>query len=267
MLSTATCPRRRASWTASRLTNPMPPEPAGVCRIAMARATASIALQLRQGHPALAHIFAGAVGIAGLAGLVALEEEELAGALIGIDLRRERRGVAELERDMAFPARLERGHVHDDAAAGISGLAEADDEHVARHPEIFDRAGEGKAVGRDDAAIGLAVDEAGVREILGIDHRAVDVREDLELVGDAGVIAVGGEAIGDAALAALRFHERLDHAVALRLLANPFVGENAHGIWMRGRVRPVKGGSAARVRPGVSRRCRKRAGRRSRRAA
>src|SRR5690606_29946296 len=85
-------------------------------------------LQLGEGHPALAHIFAGAVGIAGLAGLVALEEEELAGALIGVDLGGERRRVAELQRDMALPAGLERGHVHDDAAARIGGLAEADDE-------------------------------------------------------------------------------------------------------------------------------------------
>ena len=63
-----------------------------------------------------------------------------------------------------------------------------------------------------------------VREILGVDDRIVDVGEDLELVGDARVIAVGRQAVADAALAPLRLDERLDHAVALRLLANPAVG-------------------------------------------
>ena len=52
-----------------------------------------------------------------------------------------------------------------------------------------------------------------VGEILGVDDRRIDVGEDLELVGDARVIAVGGEAVADAAVAALRLDERLDHAV------------------------------------------------------
>src|SRR5205085_11960469 len=90
------------------------------------------------------------------------------------------------------------------------------------------RAREGEAVRWDDAAVGLAVDEAVRGEILRVDDGAVDIGEDLELVGHARVIAVGGEAVGDAALAALRFHERLDHPIGLGLLANPFVGENRH---------------------------------------
>src|SRR6185503_20654831 len=92
----------------------------------------------------------------------------------------------------------------------------------------FDRPGEREAVGRDDADVGLAVDEAVRREVLGVDDRRIDVGEDLELVGDARVIAVGGEAVADAALAPLRFDERLDHAVRLGLLANPAVGKDAH---------------------------------------
>ena len=77
--------------------------------------------------------------------------------------------------------------------------------------------------------VGLAVDEAVGLEILGVDDRIVDIGENLELVGDARVIAVGRQAVADAALAALRLDERLDHRVLLRLLANPAVGENGHG--------------------------------------
>jgi hypothetical protein len=105
---------------------------------------------------------------------------------------------------MAFPAGLERSHVDDDPAARIGRLAEADDEHVARHPEIFDGPRQREAVRRDDADVGLAVDEAVGGEILGVDDRVVDVGEDLELVGDAGVVAVGRQAVADQSLALLR---------------------------------------------------------------
>jgi Tat protein secretion system quality control protein TatD with DNase activity len=49
--------------------------------------------ELRQRDAPLAHIFAGAIGIARLAGLVAFEEQKLAGALVGVDLGGQRRGV------------------------------------------------------------------------------------------------------------------------------------------------------------------------------
>src|SRR3546814_504162 len=129
---------------------------------------------------------------------------------------------------MALPSGLGRGDVHNDAAARIGRLAEADDEDVARDAEIFDRARQREAVRRDDAAVGLAVDEAVRSEILGIDDRAVDIGEDLELVGNARVIAVGGEAVADAAVAALRLDERFDHALRLGGFANPAVGKNGH---------------------------------------
>src|SRR3546814_17363565 len=52
--------------------------------------------------------------------------------------------------------------------------------------------------------------------------------EDLERVGNARVIAVGGEAVADAAVAALRLDERFDHALRLGGFANPAVGKNGH---------------------------------------
>src|SRR6476661_6051773 len=50
-------------------------------------------LELRKRHALLPHIFAGTVGVADLARLVALQEQELARALVGVDLRRQRGGV------------------------------------------------------------------------------------------------------------------------------------------------------------------------------
>src|SRR3569833_3283557 len=60
------------------------------------------ASQLGQGHAALAHILTNTVGIAGLAGLVALEEEELTNTHKNKNSRRQRRRIREFKRDMAF---------------------------------------------------------------------------------------------------------------------------------------------------------------------
>ena len=99
---------------------------------------------------------------------------------------------------------------------------------VARHPEIFDRVREREAVGRDDADVRLAVDETVLREVLGVDGCRIHIGENLEVIGDSGVVAIGGEAVADAPLAPLRLDERLDHCVLLSLLANPAVGKNGH---------------------------------------
>jgi hypothetical protein len=60
-----------------------------------------------------------AILVTGLANLVRLEEENLAEALVGVDLRRQRRGVRDLERDEAFPLRFDWRDVHDDPAARV----------------------------------------------------------------------------------------------------------------------------------------------------
>src|SRR3954453_18264461 len=65
-------------------------------------------LELGKGDALLPHIFAGAVGVAHFARLVPLQEQELARALVGVDLRGQRRRVGEFQRHMAFPAWLER---------------------------------------------------------------------------------------------------------------------------------------------------------------
>src|SRR6266436_3291382 len=104
---------------------------------------------------------------------------------------------------MTLPFRLERRHVHDDAAARVGRLADANHQHVTWNAEILDRAREREGIGWDDANIGIAVDEAVLVEILWIDYRRVDVGEDLEIGADAGVVAVGRQPIRNDALALL----------------------------------------------------------------
>src|SRR4029077_12336354 len=140
---------------------------------------------LRQGDAALALVLAGLVAVGDFAGLVALQEQELRGAFVGVYLGGQRRGVGEFQGDVALPLRLERCDVHDDAAARIGRLADADHQHVARDAEIFHGPRQGEGVGRDDADVGGAVDEAVVGEVLGVDHRRIDVGEDLEVTADA----------------------------------------------------------------------------------
>src|SRR5690606_7433053 len=70
----------------------------------------------------------------------------------------------------------------------------------------------------------------------------VDIGEDLELVRHARVVPVGGEAVGDAPLAPLRFHERLDHARTAGFVADPAVAENRHALPIPERALASKGG-------------------------
>ena len=61
---------------------------------------------------------------------------------------------------MTFPLRLERRDVDDDAATGVGAFTQADGQHVARNAEVFDGAGQGEGVRRNDAHVALDVDEA-----------------------------------------------------------------------------------------------------------
>ena len=70
---------------------------------------------------------------------------------------------------------------------------------------------------------GLHGDKGPLVKGLGVDDGGVDVGKDLELVGDAEVVAVGGESVGDDAFADLFLAERDDHLVVDCLLADPAV--------------------------------------------
>ena len=178
-----------------------------------------------------------AVFVRGLAHLIAFEEQHLRTAFARVDLGRQRRGVAEFERHIAFPFGLERRDVDDDPAPGVGTLAQADREHIARNAEVLDGARERETVGRNDADIALDIDETLFVEILRVDDGAVDVGEHLEFVSAANVVAVTRRSITDDALVlAVAIDDRtdlarlegFDHAVLARHAANPLVGLDAH---------------------------------------
>ena len=180
-------------------------------------------LQLWQQDALLVLIFAFAVGIRDFANLVALEEEHLGDAFIGVDFGGQRSGVGDFEGDKAFPFRLERGDVDDDAAARIGALAHADGEGVAGDAEIFDRPCQGKGIGRDDAGVAFEIDHGFRIEVLGINGDREHIGEDLELIGHANIVTVRGKTVRNDACAYLVFNERLDHALLLRHSADPFI--------------------------------------------
>src|SRR3989442_464852 len=201
--------------------------------------------ELRKGQTLLRLVFALLVGVGRLADLVALEEEHLRDPFPGVDPGGQGGRVRDLEGHDPLPLRLERGHVHDDAAARIGRFPKTNCDHVPRDAEVLDRAGEGEGVGGDDADLALEVHEGAGVEVLGIHDRGVDVREDLELVGDAHVVAVGGEPVGDHALPDLLLGEGLDHPMLERHPPDPPVGLDRH--------RPhlvIKPGGAAIAPPG-----------------
>src|SRR6266571_6912419 len=145
--------------------------------------------KLREGQSLLSLVFALLVGVGRLADLVALEEEHLRDPFPGVDPGGQGGRVRDLEGHDPLPLRLERGHVHDDPAARIRRLSHANRDHVPRDAEVLDRARQGEGVGGDDADLALEVHEGAGIEVLGVDDGGVDVREDLELVGDAHVVA------------------------------------------------------------------------------
>ncbi|MDT4866365.1 hypothetical protein FQZ97_1012150 [compost metagenome] len=140
---------------------------------------------------------------------------------------------------MAFPFRLQRRDVDDDAAARVGALAQADGQHIAGNAEVFHGAGQGEGVRRDDADVAVDVDEALLVEVLRVHHGRMDVGEHLEFGGAAHVVAIAGNAVGDhpavVRTAHLALDERLDHAVLQGHAANPLVRFDGHG------GRPVRG--------------------------
>src|SRR5436305_4550926 len=101
-------------------------------------------LQLRQYDSLLCLVFSFTVGIAGFADFVRLEENDLAKTFISVNARRQGRAVGNFQGHEAFPLRLKRGHVDDDAATGISALAYADGQYAAGNLEVFHGPRKGK---------------------------------------------------------------------------------------------------------------------------
>src|SRR5206468_7190828 len=128
-----------------------------------------------------------------------------------------------------------------DAATGVGGLADADGQHVARDLEVLERPPQGERIGRHDADRALVVDERARVESLWIDDGVVDVGEDLELVGDPEVVAVGRDAVGDHTGADLPLLEGLDHALLEGHVPDPPVALD-HSVTSQASYRPGSDG-------------------------
>ncbi len=72
-----------------------------------------------------------------LADFVALKEQDLRDAFVGVDAARQRRGVGDFERGVAFPLRVEAGDIDDDAAARVGGLPDGEPLNVSGNPEVL----------------------------------------------------------------------------------------------------------------------------------
>ena len=97
--------------------------------------------------------------------------------------------ISEFKGQMALPARLRWGGVHNDAQPGIGALAQADHGDVLRHLHFFQCHTESIGMGREDevAAVLVALHrswlEVGRVEPLGIHHCAWHVAEDQKFLG------------------------------------------------------------------------------------
>jgi hypothetical protein len=127
------------------------------------------------------------------------------------------------------------GHVDDDAAAGISRLAEADGQYGSWNPEVFNGPGQCERVWWNNAHIVLYIDEARGIESFRVDDGRVDIRENLEFIRAAYVISVARRAVRNDAttlvLANLSWLEWLDHAVVGRHVPNPSIRLDAHLLY------------------------------------
>src|SRR6516162_7830485 len=150
-----------------------------------------------QGQPLLVLVLAALVAVTRTADGLGLEEQNLGDPLAGIDLGRQRGCIGDLDCDLSAPLRLEGRNVHNYAATCICGFTDAHTKNVARDLQVLDRLGQGEAVGRDQAVVGVDIDERVLVEVLRIDDGAADVGEDLEVPADAYVVAVAGHAVGD----------------------------------------------------------------------
>ena len=130
---------------------------------------------------------------------------------------------------MAFPLRLQRSDIDDDAAARIGRFTNAYHQCITRDPEILHRTGQGKAIGGNDADIRFAVHKAIIIKGFRIHRGRIDIGKNLKLVRYPRIIAVRGDTVRNHPLAGEIFDIGFDHAT-FGLLANPVIWHNAHRV-------------------------------------
>ena len=189
-------------------------------------------LDFRQGHACLPLVFAGSVLVRGFTLFVRFEEQHLGATLACIDLGWQGRGVAEFQGDITFPFGFKRCDIHDDAAAGIGGLAQTDRQDATRNAEILHGACQRERVRRNDAVVAVEFDKGVGIEILRVDNRAVDISENFEFIGAADIVTIAGGTVGDDLLA-IDLADQLGlewfyHAVLFSHATYPLVGFDTH---------------------------------------
>ena len=169
-----------------------------------------------EGDPLLPLVLPFAVPVGDL-GAGALQEEELDDAFACVDLGGKGSGVGDLQGDVAFPAGLQRRHVHHDAAPGVGALAQGDGDHVVGHADVLQAPGEGEGVWGDHHLLPLVLHEALGVKVLGVHQAGEDVGEDLPLGGGPEVVPEGGKPVADDPLPHEPFLKGLNHALSRHL--------------------------------------------------
>jgi len=114
----------------------------------------------------------------------------LAEALIGIDARRQRGGVRDFQGHKAFPFRLKRGHVDDDAASGVRRFTHANGQHLAGILKYSTERARAKEFGGTMQAGPVNSTKDRASKFFRIDDCGVDIRENFEFIGDAQIVAI-----------------------------------------------------------------------------
>jgi hypothetical protein len=146
------------------------------------------------------------------------KEDDLSYAFVSVDASWQRCRVADLDSDLAAPLRFERSDVHDETAASVGTLTDADCQHVPRDHQMFNRGGQDEAVGRDDASVARVIHERTGAEVFGINDSVHHVGEDFEITIDANIVAVASHPVRDDAFAHLFFDERNDLDLVFNLV-------------------------------------------------
>src|SRR5580700_9330853 len=159
----------KAAWRPGANTNIPSPTPDSR-KFPLSFKFTTLDLQPRQDNTALRLVLPLLILVAHFAIFVRFKEKHLAQPFIRINLRRQRRGIADLQRHKPFPLRLKRRHVHNNPAPRIRRLPQTNRQNIPRYPEIFHRSSQRKRIRRNQALVALKWDQGSRVEMLGINN-------------------------------------------------------------------------------------------------
>jgi hypothetical protein len=138
-----------------------------------------------RGDPTLFLIFAIAISVGNFTCFDGTKKQHLRQPFVCVNPCRKRRGIGNFQSNVALPFRLKRRHVDNNTAAGISAFAKANGKNVAWDTEILNTTRQRERVWRHDANVRLYIHERFRVEILGINDRIENIRENLEFISYA----------------------------------------------------------------------------------